>query len=222
MTRSEIWGAWIYLFIDIFFLPTAFKLINASLSIPLSDGEMNFVYFLINFLCLVVICRRFLLKSLKNAISQPFRCLKAAFWGFLLLQFCQFVVGYIILLLQPDFINENNETLYYLTQQNRLLMRIGVIALVPLAEEILFRGLIFRELYERNKVAAYIVSAAVFSAIHLVGYLHLYDPFALLLSFVQYLPAGLCLAWAYVKSDTIIAPILIHMTVNQIGILAVG
>jgi membrane protease YdiL (CAAX protease family) len=35
---------------------------------------------------------------------------------------------------------------------------------------------------------------------------------------VQYLPAGLALAWAYEKADTIWAPILMHMTINQISI----
>lgn len=222
MTHSELRGAWIYLFTDIFLLPVALNLINATLSAPLSDGQINFLYFLINFICLFVICRRFLWKSVKSFASRPFHCLKTAFFGFLLLQLCQFVVGYLILLLHPGFMNENDKNIAAMTQQNQLLMRIGVIVLVPLAEEVLFRGLIFRELYAKNRAAAYIVSAAAFSLIHIVGYLWLYDPLTLLLSFVQYLPAGICLGWAYAKSDTIIVPILIHMTVNQIGICAAG
>ena len=41
----------------------------------------------------------------------------------------------------------------------------------------------------------------------------------LLLCFCQYIPAGICLGWAYAKSGTIWCPVLIHMTVNQIGML---
>lgn len=217
MTSSELWGCWIYLLVDFFLLPVAIDLINASLSVPLSDAVMNFLYFSVNFICLALICRRFLLKSLKSAASAPFRCLKAAFFGFLLLRISQFIIGYITVLLLPNFVNQNDQSIAGIVEQNPLLIRLGVILLVPLAEEVLFRGLIFRELYSKNKVAAYLISSAAFCAIHLIQYLPLYDPITLLFSFLQYLPAGLCLAWAYVKADTIIAPILIHMTVNQIG-----
>ena len=36
--------------------------------------------------------------------------------------------------------------------------------------------------------------------------------------FLQYLPAGLSLAWAYTKSDTIFAPIAIHACINLVAI----
>ena len=42
----------------------------------------------------------------------------------------------------------------------------------------------------------------------------------LLLCFVQYLPAGLCLGWAYARADSIFAPTLMHMIINLIGMLA--
>jgi len=32
------------------------------------------------------------------------------------------------------------------------------------------------------------------------------------------MPAGLCLAWSYTKSDTIFAPIVIHALVNATAI----
>jgi len=80
--------------------------------------------------------------------------------------------------------------------------------------------LIFRELYGKSRWAAYLVSIAAFAAVHIIGYLRVYSPMELLLSFLQYLPAGLCLAWSYAKSDTIFAPILIHTAVNAIGISA--
>ena len=38
--------------------------------------------------------------------------------------------------------------------------------------------------------------------------------------FVQYLPAGLILAWSYEKSNTILTPIAIHTVINAIGIYA--
>ena len=38
------------------------------------------------------------------------------------------------------------------------------------------------------------------------------------LAFLQYLPAGLCLAWCYVKSGSICGPILMHALINLYSI----
>jgi membrane protease YdiL (CAAX protease family) len=35
---------------------------------------------------------------------------------------------------------------------------------------------------------------------------------------IQYIPAGIWLAWSYLKGDTIFVPILIHAAVNYITI----
>jgi membrane protease YdiL (CAAX protease family) len=35
---------------------------------------------------------------------------------------------------------------------------------------------------------------------------------------LQYLPAGLCLAWAYIRGGTIFASIVIHAAINYVSI----
>ena len=64
------------------------------------------------------------------------------------------------------------------------------------------------------------MSSLVFASIHVIGYIGLFDWQTLCLCLAQYLPAGIALAWAYEKADTIVAPILMHITINQIGMLA--
>ena len=56
--------------------------------------------------------------------------------------------------------------------------------------------------------------------IHVMGYIGQFDWLTLVLCFLQYIPAGLWLAWAYEKSDSIFAPMLIHTAINAIGIYA--
>ena len=46
------------------------------------------------------------------------------------------------------------------------------------------------------------------------------DTLTLALCFVQYLPAGICLAASYRLSGSILTPILIHAGINTLGILA--
>ena len=120
--------------------------------------------------------------------------------------------------LLPGFSNINDAAITELARTNYALMLIGVVFLVPLTEEMLYRGLIFRNLWQSSKVAAYLLSMAAFAAVHVLGYIGSEDITTLLICFLQYLPAGLCLAWTYTKADNIFAPILVHAIVNAIAI----
>lgn len=220
MTKIETILGWIYLPIQLIAIPLLLVIVNLLLGGPLSEAEINFVFFCLNFICVTVIFRHFLGESAKHALSDPFRCLRSAFFGFILYWVLNLVLGFIILKLYPVFFNVNDDSISGLVQENSALMTFGTVLLVPVAEEVLYRGLIFRGLYNRNHLAAYIVSTAAFGALHVVNYIGLYEPLHLLLCFVQYIPAGLCLGWAYARADTIWAPILMHITINQIGILS--
>ena len=90
---------------------------------------------------------------------------------------------------------------------------------VPIAEECFYRGLIFRNLYDKSPFLAYAVSMVIFSLAHVLGYVGMEDLGTLALCFLQYLPAAFALAWSYRRSGSIFAPILIHMVVNQTGML---
>ena len=92
--------------------------------------------------------------------------------------------------------------------------------IVPPFEECMFRGLIFRNLYGKSPLIAYLVSIAAFAAIHILGYLGMYTPLEIAMACLQYLPAGLCLAWAYTRADTIFAPIVIHAVINYLSLRA--
>ena len=47
-----------------------------------------------------------------------------------------------------------------------------------------------------------------------MNYVGVYSPLRLLLAFLQYLPAGLCLSWCYTKSGSIYGPIVMHSLIN--------
>ena len=118
----------------------------------------------------------------------------------------------------PDFSNANDENIIGLFREHSALFGLATILLAPVYEELLYRGLLFQEFQRKNRLLAYALSAGVFSAIHVIGYIGLYDPLSLVLCFAQYLPAGIALAWAYEKSDTIVTPITMHIILNTIGV----
>lgn len=214
--RSLTFGL-IYIALQLLVLPLALTWGNWLLGSPLSVTSLNFVFFAFNFIVITVVYRDFLLKNIKILIQNPWRVLRFAGAGLMLYWIAAFAVGFLISSVHPDFANANDISISQMTKENYTLMSIGTVLLVPVVEETLYRGVVFGGIYPKSRVLAYVVSIAVFSIIHILGYIRVYTPIELLLSFVQYLPAGICLAWTYEKSDSIWAPILIHIAVNQVG-----
>ncbi len=217
MTRRETLLGWFYLLFSMFLFPVLFDLVNSRLAEPLSDTQLNLLYFFLNFSCVAVIFRRFLWQSLKTALGAPWRCLRFAGLGLLLYYVGMMLVSQLILRISPNFSNVNDDTIVSMTKEHSTLMAFSTIWLVPVTEETLYRGLFFQGLQRKSRLLAYLVSMLVFSMIHVMGYIGWVDWLTLLLCFIQYCPAGIALAFAYEKADTIIAPMLMHITINQIA-----
>lgn len=205
-----------YLALHLFVLP---GLLSALL--PGANGaQLNFVFYLVNFLAVLGIFHSFLKDSVENAIKHHARVLLTAGLGFLGYWALSQGVRMGLTRLYPDFANVNDQSIAALSREGFLLMAVGTVLLVPLAEECLYRGLIFRGLHAQSRLLAYLLSTLAFCTIHVLGYLGAFDSKLLVLCFLQYIPAGLCLAWAYETADTIFAPVLIHTAVNALGILS--
>jgi len=84
---------------------------------------------------------------------------------------------------------------------------VSVVIMAPIAEELLFRGILYNTIKHTGyPIAGMIISAALFALVH--GSLALMLPL-----FVM----GFALAWVYEKSGSIIAPMMMHATFNAIN-----
>lgn len=220
LTNREITWAVVYLLFQMMALPSLIVAGFGLLNVTATDARVNFCYYLINFLGILLIFRNFLKKNLKNAGSRFGRLCAGAALGFLGYYCASLALSRVYGWIAPEFSNVNDAAIAAMSGENCLLVAVGTVLLVPTAEECLYRGLFFRGLYGKSRWAAYLLSAAAFCSIHVLGYLGSYDALTLLLCFLQYIPAGLCLAWSYEFSDTIFAPILIHTAINALGVLA--
>ncbi len=90
---------------------------------------------------------------------------------------------------------------------------VSVVILAPLAEELLFRGLLLRALQRRGDVAAVAISSAVFAALHLL------DPGAAVVV-PQLFVVGVVLAALAVRSDRLGMAITTHAGFNLTAFLA--
>ena len=220
LSSRETASGFFSLAFQLLLLPGLLAFVNQNLPSPLSMAEVNFLFYLINFIAVLLIFRRFLGNALDHMFQHPIFTLEAVILGFVFYYLCNYATIWFMELFFPSFSNYNDEAIAAMSSGNYFLMFIGTVILVPPAEECFYRGLIFRNLYGKSKWAAYIVSILAFAIIHIIGYIGRYSALELLLAVMQYLPAGLCLAWAYTRADTIFAPILIHAAINFIGINA--
>lgn len=215
--RESIWGA-CYLLFQMLALPSFLYWVNGQADTPLSDPELNFLFYIVNFVAILLIFHDFLARSLSQLLHHPIDGLQAAILGFVAYYVCFHAMDWIVSLVLPGYTNYNDESIADLSRGNYFLMFLGTVILVPPVEECLYRGLIFRNLYKKSHWAAYVISIAAFACLHILGYIGTYAPSELIIAFLQYIPAGLWLAWSYIKGESIFVPILIHAAVNFITI----
>ena len=218
ISDKEKWWGFGYLLFQLCVLPSLLLRLNGLLKYPLDNAWLNFLYFSLNFFFVCTIFKTFLKRSLSHAGSYFGDFLIAVVPGFAVYWVANFLLSMLIQKIVPDYVNLNAASIIGMTSGNFVVMVLGTVLFVPVVEETLHRGLVFGTLYKKNPTLAYVFSAALFAVIHVAGYVGIYSTPALLAAVVQYLPAGFILAWAYRKSGSIYAPILIHMAVNTVGI----
>lgn len=220
LTRRELIGGWIYFCIQLVALPFLIVLINAIFGNPMSEAMCNIIFFFVNFIVVAILFRKYLLGNLQIATGNPGRCLSSAFLGYAAYWLLNIFVSLFILAVKPDFANVNDENINQMMADHTALLSFATVVIVPVAEEVFFRGLMFGAVYNRNKTAAYLLTSLAFAAVHVIGYVGTTDTLTLSLCLLQYIPAGLCFGWAYARSNTLWAPILMHMFNNLVSISA--
>lgn len=217
--RETLWGG-IYLLLYLCVLSWLVPLVCMLLLPDLNAAQINFIYFGVNFAATTVIFRKYLIRSMVDALRVGFPTLWYALLGYLGSTLLSGMVVSAIVEIYPDFANVNNQNIAGLMGQNLPLMAIGAVFLAPVAEELLFRGLIFRGLYDRSPLVAHLLTMVLFSSIHVVGYIGAYDAEMLFFCFLQYLVPAYCLNFAYQQSGTIVSSILMHMVTNLVALMA--
>ncbi len=214
ISRRTAGAGWCWMLFYLLALPSLLYRLSESLPHRLSDTALNGLFYLINFVAVSLIFGSFLRQSLRHALKRPGALVKAVIVGLCAYALGTWAVTQMACLIVPGFSNANNEAIIRMGKNGWELMTLGTVLFAPVAEECLFRGLLFRRIYPEKPAAAWALSMLAFAAIHVTGYLGIVPALTLLLCFAQYLPAGAALAWAYTEADTIWAPIALHCLIN--------
>ena len=222
LTKAEAIFGFCYILAQQFLIPMLLEQIFDLCGFPKTSLWMNFAFFACNFILVIFVFHKFLAASLRQLGKRFGHVLGDCVAAFLLYMASNVFVSLIINLCFPSFANANDAYIQTLANDRFWVIFASTVVLVPLAEEVLFRGVIFGTLYRWNRPLAYIFSTLIFGGIHIVGYLFTegYTWVDAAVSMLQYLPAGFCLAWVYADTNTIFAPVLVHTIVNLIAVMA--
>ena len=116
--------------------------------------------------------------------------------------------------------NLNNEVIGTIMTQYTFPMAVCTVVFAPVTEECLVRGVLFAPICRRKPWLAYLVTAVLFGLLHTVPYIGTQELSVLALSFLQYLPAGIVLGWAYQRTRSIWGAIALHSLINLVAVAA--
>lgn len=187
----------------------------ALVGLTLTDLQLNLCFFVINVVMVWLIFHNFLLRSLR--MTRFWELVQAVILGFVLYYAGNYVLNLLLHLLRVEVTAYNDDTVMALASDNFWVMVICSVLIAPIVEETLVRGLLFGVIRRKSRIAAYVVTILFFAFLHVWQYFLLYDAQSVLLAAVPYLPAGIALGWTYEKSNTIWAPIVLHMCINAIS-----
>ena len=182
-----------------------------------------------NFAAVCIIFRSFLRSSLQVPLTPFLTVLKFALLGYVLAFLANLLTNDLIYYFfphyfyytetGPHFLNACKAAQETFASENLLLTAISLILFVPVVEELLFRGLLFGNLVQKNLPLAYVLSTVLYGLVLIRPILPDYPLDYTILSFIQYLPINLMLCWIYTRTETILTPILAHMVMNGLSIL---
>ena len=222
MSHTESIIGWVYVFVHVFAMTYILSALNIyvfpAMGFQLSTGNLNLLYYGIGFIFLLTTLFKFMKQSFADLCSNVLDTLIGVGAGYILYILLSYAVSSFLSLFLSDLTNPNSSAVIDETRLNpNTMLAIGVL-LAPIVEEILFRGVVFGTLRKKSRLLAYVVSSVFFSIYHLWSYLiYSFNP-VLLLFLVQYVPAGIVLAWSYERGRNVWCPVFLHMLINYISI----
>lgn len=117
-----------------------------------------------------------------------------------------FIVSAIVNQLPASTSEEYNQLMSFIMVDNPVVIMLGTGIIAPIVEELIFRYCICN--FYRNKKMAIFMSAVLFGVAHM----------NLIQSSYAFV-IGLILAYLYVKTDNLIVPTIMHLTINSTSVL---
>lgn len=150
-------------------------------------------------------------SSIRNAIRLNPMPAPFGFSAIILGVAAQFAIIFIINLIPfpEELVNSLNNNYEYIEQSGTVIKYLSVAFVGPIAEEVLFRGLVLNKLNQNmNSWVAIIISSLVFGAMH-----------GTVIGFLYATAVGVIMGWLYIKFDSVVPCALFHIAFNTTSLI---
>ena len=211
----------VYLLVMPLLLERLFSLVETLLGMRIEPALRSALYYYFLFAVTLIIFHRFLAFTSSRFFDSLGRSLTALFLALLVFYGANELMYRVLSLFFANRPNLNDTVIAASLGGAPRTTTLIVVFLAPFVEEVLFRGLVFGCLKEVNRAAAYVVSAALFSLLHVWTRAPWQWSFTSLILTLQYLVPGLVFAWAFDRSGTLWTSILLHAIVNALALYVI-
>ncbi len=220
MTRDEFVRGWVFFALYFLVFPFAMAgvqwVFDHNWSLYLSDAAANVLYYLFSDALVFLVFWTFLqnaLDILLDYLPENLFALGTGLVGALVLQFVVLRLPYPVE--NPVFTDWPEQFAYAPWGTFAI-----VAVLMPIVEEVLFRGLLFGGLRRYSRPLAWVVTVVVFMVYEVWTFAFSFGDARYLLLGFQYLPMALGLTWCYDRGGSIWSPIALHMVLNAVQLFS--
>ncbi len=208
----------IYLVVLPFVTAPLFRGLERLMGRSIPDHVRNMIYYYVLFSLTLVIFWNFLGRTTGYFLGAPWRTLGTVCLGLVAFYGINELAHRVFSLIIANQTNLNDVTISAQVADAPRSTLFIIIFLAPFVEEVLFRGLVFGNLRDHSRWAAYAVSCLLFAFLHVWQFAVVSRNISYFLLMLQYLAPGLVLAWTYERSGTLWGSIFLHAAVNGLAI----
>lgn len=219
ITKMEGRMGWIYFGLYALVFPHLMGFVQKNMdeNWELLPIESAFYYQVVLVIILFLLFGDLMKRGLGLFLENMPRNLAAIVTGFILTAVTYLLLFWIPLPVENPFRATYSTQFLAFPQMTMLLL----VVLMPLVQEVLFRGLLFGGIRQEKRWLAYVLSVGFFAFFQVQQYA--FVPDAMNLSYlwlaVKYVPMGIGLSWCYDMAGSLWASVLLHMLLAMIQLL---
>ena len=215
LLRQEALLGWLFVPVFTLLVPLLLGAVVSFWPMKVSDAQQSTVYYLIGFLYVLIFLRRFVMTDWLVFWDRKLLTVLTLVVAHLLNVILSFAIAVLTVALWQDGAETfAADTLPGLSGTLPEGMFTPLVLLAPLAEEVLFRGVVFGTLRKKSRAAAYIASMALF-AVYSVWQIAAANPdVSFLFLAVTTVPIGAAACFCYERTHCIWAPTLYRALLN--------
>lgn len=208
----------LYLVVLPFIAAPLFQGLETLLGFELSSHTENVIYYYVLFALTLAVFWIYIGRTTNLFLTSTLSSLRTVCLGLVGFYGLNELSYRVLRLLTASYTNLNDMTISAQVNDAPRSTFLIIVFLAPFVEEVLFRGYVFGNLRGKSRAAAYIVSCALFAALHVWQFAMVDQSLGAFLLMLQYFVPGIVFAWCYEQSGTLWASIIPHAFVNALAV----